>query len=852
MKKISLALSTIIYTLISISFIFETSGQTTVWSEDFGADPGGCSSQNQSANGYVSANGAWTVTSTGTNPALGNEFFVSATEAGMGAGNCGDGCLGNPALTNQSLHIANEAGTPASGLFCPTGDCGAAYDASVASNWRAESPVIDLSAYSGMTVSFNYMMFGELNADEASLWYHDGATWNPIIDPLPQATCCGGPCGGLFVQGQWNAYSIAMPAGADNNATVRLGLQWTNDANNSGADPSFAIDDIEITIPGSLPPFASYDVDTTTVCEGGCVNFTDLSTGNGLTYQWTFPGGTPASSTQPNPQVCYATAGTYDVTLLVTDNTAATDDSLITGYINVISCSNPNPVASFTVDQTNICEGSCVNFTDQSTGTNISNWLWTFPGGTPASSTQQNPQVCYAAAGNYDVTLQVTDANGTDDSTITTMITVVTCNQPTASFTVDQTNICEGGCVNFTDQSTGTNISNWTWTFPGGTPATSNQQNPQVCYAAAGTYDVTLSVTDANGTDDSTITSQITVIVCSNPIANFTANNTSICEGGCVDFTDISTGTNVAGWNWTFPGGSPASSTQQNPQICYATAGTYDVTLQVTDDNGVDDTTIVGYITVTVCGPPIANFTVSDNDICAGDCITITDNSVDANSYEWTFNGGNPASSTSANPGTVCFPTDGIFDIQLVVTNGNGTDTLVQTVVVNPLPIISAGPDENINIGESVTLSATGSAGTYSWFPTSWLSCTSCQSTIADPTATTQYTVTVTDANGCTASDDVVVNVTVVEGIGVPNAFSPNGDGENDVLFVLGAGIAKMSLVIYNRYGQKVFETTDQLLGWDGYHDGKPANPGVFVYYLEYTYIGGTPLSLKGNVTLVR
>ena len=88
--------------------------------------------------------------------------------------------------------------------------------------------------------------------------------------------------------------------------------------------------------------------------------------------------------------------------------------------------------------------------------------------------------------------------------------------------------------------------------------------------------------------------------------------------------------------------------------------------------------------------------------------------------------------------------------------------------------------------------------------------------------------------------------------IGIPTAFSPNNDTHNDVLFVRGSGITSFTLMIYNRYGEKVFESNDLSIGWDGNHKGQPENTGVFAYYLEYEYISGEKGSLKGNITLVK
>ncbi|MFT6981368.1 MAG: gliding motility-associated-like protein [Crocinitomicaceae bacterium] len=219
-------------------------GSALFFTEDFGLDVA-CANQNQTAAGTITTNGPWTQTVLAAEGASSNQWFVSATEAFTGTGNCGDGCLGNAALDNQTLHV----GSLGVGL-CPTGDCGAAYNAggSGETHKRVESPTIDCSGQSAITMSFDYMHFGETGTDQASLAYFNGTVWTTIATPLPQTTCCGGACGTLLAQGQWSPtrYSIALPATADNNPNVRIGFIWDNNANNSGADPSFAADDITL------------------------------------------------------------------------------------------------------------------------------------------------------------------------------------------------------------------------------------------------------------------------------------------------------------------------------------------------------------------------------------------------------------------------------------------------------------------------------------------------------------------------------------------------------------------------------------------------------------------------------
>jgi PKD repeat protein len=310
-----------------------------------------------------------------------------------------------------------------------------------------------------------------------------------------------------------------------------------------------------------------FTADNTSIVAGQTVNYTDQSTGAVNSWTWTFEGGTPASSNAQNPSVVYNAAGNFDATLLVGDGNT-TDQLVKADYITVTTVT-----ADFTADNTTVVAGGTVNYTDQST--NATSWSWTFPGGTPAISNDQNPSVVYATAGTYDAVLEAGDGMNTDVMTKTDYVTVTTV---TAEFTADITLIEAGRTVNYSDQST--NATSWSWTFPGGTPAASTLQNPSVVYAIDGVFDVTLEAGDGMNTDVMTKTDYITVTV---PTAAFTADATVITEGETVNYIDQSI--NATSWSWTFPGGTPATSTNQNPSVVYNTTGVYDVTLEVSDDN---------------------------------------------------------------------------------------------------------------------------------------------------------------------------------------------------------------------------------------------------------------------------
>ncbi|KJS07229.1 MAG: hypothetical protein VR77_01545 [Flavobacteriales bacterium BRH_c54] len=896
--------------------------QTVIWTEDF---QNNCASACL-ASGYAGTNGAWTITNVGANDPEANEWFVSGAECGNAAGACGSAC----ASTDPSLHVGNVAvavlGLPA--------DNGAAYNAGglcgsffcVLTDKRAESPTINLTGQTNITLNFNYIENGDGALDDASLWYFDGATWT-LLDPLAKP-----PLGACTPQGLWTAFSIPLPASANNNANVKIGFRWVNNDDGVGNDPSFAVDDITLTIPATAGPNANFTTSSSTICVGDSITFTDASTTSGATtYSWTFTTGTPGTANTAGPHtVVFNTAGTHNISLTVTDvngtdnitlpitvnplptvtaNATATsicsgDPVTLTGggatsytWDNGVTdgvafnptttttytvtgtdgnnCSNTaqvtvtvnncsQPTASFTTSANTICVGGSITFTDASTGSGITTWSWTFPTGIPGTANTQGPHnVVFNTAGTHNINLQVTDANGTHDTTIA--ITVNNCTQPTASFTMSTDTICTGDSITFTDASTGSGITSWSWTFPTGTPATANTQGPHtVVFNTAGTHNINLQITDANGTHDTTIA--IVVNNCAQPQASFIASADTICIGNSITFTDNSTGSGINTWNWTFNGGNPLIANTPGPHtVTFNNAGSFNITLQINYPGGSSDTTIT--IVVDSCNPPIAaiGMNPSNGKICKNGCVEFSYNGSGGipTSWVWTFEGAVPDSSISENPGVVCWPdTIGKFVVTLEVTNAYGTSSVIDTITVSDPAIITAYSDTTITFGTNVTLTAQAtdtsgniiSGGTYTWSPINNLTCVLCQTTtVIQPTDTGTYIVAYEAENGCIVYDTVTVSVDMQFNIGVPSAFTPNGDGNNDLLLVRGLiGIESLTFSIYNRYGQEVFFTSEKTEGWDGTHNGNPLNPGVFVYYVKATMLDGTIRELKGNVTLIR
>jgi len=299
----------------------------------------------------------------------------------------------------------------------------------------------------------------------------------------------------------------------------------------------------------------------------------------------------------------------------------------------------------------------------------------------------QNPTgIFYDTPGTYDVSLTVANEFGTDTETKTDFITVNVLPVPAADFSANQTTIYAGSSVDFTDLSTNMPAS-WLWTFEGAQTTSSVLQNPSgIFYDTPGTYGVSLTVSNASGSDTKTIANCITVNVLPVPVVDFTANSTTIYAGGAVNFTDLSTN-NPSSWLWTFEGAQPPTSTLRNPSnIVYNTPGIYSVSLIATNSFGSGQATKTDYIIVNVAQPLVADFTADKTVIEMGDIVHFADISL-GNPVFWTWEieGGDPALVHLQNPGVV-FDTPGSFDVKLTVVRPGATDVEIKTdyIQVNP------------------------------------------------------------------------------------------------------------------------------------------------------------------------
>jgi len=272
---------------------------------------------------------------------------------------------------------------------------------------------------------------------------------------------------------------------------------------------------------------------------------------------------------------------------------------------------------------------------------------------------------------------------------------------PIVNFSADTTEIAQGDSVYFHNLTTGNPALSYLWVMPGAEPDTSYEENPGVLYTESGSFDVSLTVTNADGSSTELKTDYITVEEALLPDADFLADKTEILVGDSVSFTDLSTN-NPSTWIWIFQGGDPPNSYVQNPQkIAYDTPGDFNVVMTAGNFAGTNTEVKIDYIIVSSGLAPETDFYADNTEIMIGDTVNFFDLSINGPSaWEWTFEGGTPATSNLQNPEEIIFETEGIYDITLVAVNSFGADTLVKEdyIVVGPVSVKDRNRDNLVLI----------------------------------------------------------------------------------------------------------------------------------------------------------
>ena len=420
------------------------------------------------------------------------------------------------------------------------------------------------------------------------------------------------------------------------------------------------------------------------------------------------------------------------------------------------------------------------------------------------------------------------------------------------------------GCVPLTVDFADTvhNAKSYEWNFGDGTPTvTTTVPNSSHIFNAVGSYLVRLVAVDSttcNIRDTAYVHIRVGDIQAT---INFNPVKLSPCDSFKYRFDNTSTAPvpfNNTSFTWDFGDGSPRITAGTASVFhSYAAPGTYNVNLVLTDTaycNAPDSTTIQ----VRVAALVKAQFTTPPTG-CAPYTAEFNNTSLAGQSFQWDF--GDGTTSTDINP-THLYPVAGTYTITLIANDPgtcNLTDTTRQTITVanNPTANFNFSPATPIeNTPTSFTNQSSPDAVNFVW---NFGDGATLQTT-SRLAVTHQYNVTGTynaclvaiNAAGCPDTLCQPVSALVTDAVDVPNAFTPMSSDINNKVFVRGFGITKLQFIIWNRWGQKVFETNDVNIGWDGKFKGTVQPMDVYAYTLSVEFSDGKKATKKGDITLIR
>lgn len=541
---------------------------------------------------------------------------------------------------------------------------------------------------------------------------------------------------------------------------------------------------------------------------------------NSATYYWDFGDGT--ASNQLNPTHTYTNGGIYDVTLIVNDPLSCNLSDTVTKQLAVIEN------GSDTLPAQEICIGDFIQIGILPiSGTNIS---YTWDHGNSLSSTSiSNPIATPTTSTWYHC--YFTNSICTD--TLTQFVKVLNISVDAGN----DTSLCYN-TITLTGNSNESGLD-WQW---------SSNPNFTDTLNINGVNTLTTTINDSTWfwVRGSRLTCSDFDSVLVTPLI-YISNSTNInpkCHGDADGSLGVTATGGVLPHTYLWNNGSTQSS-QTN-----LSAGTYVVT--VTDFFGcyASDSIILTQPDSLIIVKSWRNAPCAD--ICKGEAVATPQGG--SLPYSWSWN--DPFGQTASHAINLCA---GSYDV--VVTDANGCMAFENYQIIDTSVFIILNAqiaDDTVYEGQSVQITSTnlGQGFYYSWNPPTGLNSPTIHNPIATPLVTTEYILTVTDDFGCIFFDTVfifTIDVTCEEPyIFVPNAFTPDNDGLNDILYARSSVGYEVDLKIYDRWGEKVFETTDLNNGWDGTFKGMKCDPGVFTYYLNLVCYNKETFKKKGNITLIR
>ncbi|HWB25635.1 MAG TPA: PKD domain-containing protein [Chitinophagaceae bacterium] len=563
-----------------------------------------------------------------------------------------------------------------------------------------------------------------------------------------------------------------------------------------------------------------------------------LTATGGVKYTWKGPGFTANG----NPVTIHNGVNGAGYSVTATDGLGCSDTA--STVITVFA----NPSSKYAVSSP-LCERKDISFTDASTaaaGQTITKRAWDFGDG--ATGAGINPVHTFAAPGSYAVKLSVMDNKGCTDTAIS-QVTVHYLPQP--GFILPKVCLTDPYAA-FVDASVmgdGAGGASWLWHFGDANATTANpdtsvQQNPKHLYNAAGVYNVSLRVMSKYGCiNDTVIPFTVNGAL---PKAAFTlGGNPLLCSNSKLVLTDNSSvnfgSIGIIRIYWDYANDTTNNTLDNSPLTgknyteaypVFDMPATRDYHLRYIASSGISCINQVDTV-LTIKASPLLKFNAISA-VCSQDKPFTLTQAYEVNNMSGT---GTYSGSGTGNGGlfTPVNAQVGIDTLQYTFTAANGCSAQVQqTITVYANPVVNAGPAITLLQGGSAVINAHASGNNlaYNWQPDAYIDNNTILTPIVNPVADMVYTLTATSANGCTATGNVTV--TVLKTPVIPNAFSPNGDGINDKWMINYLdSYPGVTVQVFNRYGQLVFNSRGYSTPWDGTFNNKPLPVGIYYYVID-------------------